>query len=231
VAVHSVGLKDSASVDPGTVAGMVSRNPDIKSVWISHNHPSGSTEKSAADSSITAAVDNLISATGIKIDGHVILGSSAYSVIDATGEYIGGDGKTAAFAYKTVVGSQVSAPLVDRVITRRGLGTVTISGPGVAKSYVSGMNEPGIVLMDTQLNVLGFWAMTPEQMNQMRQNQESTRSLLAAIDASNASRAIISVADSIVGNGMEWKNISAMLASSGIEVVDAISYKLLLFHI
>ena len=48
---------------------------------------------------------------------------------------------------------------------------------------------------------------------------------MAAIDASNAFNAIVSVPDEMAGGGTAWKNVAAMLAASQISVVDAIGYK------
>ena len=72
------GSASSAAVDPRAVARMALAE-NATNVIISHNHPSGNTQASSADRELTAKIEAALSAIGITLIEHIIVGEVGYT--------------------------------------------------------------------------------------------------------------------------------------------------------
>ena len=215
---HTIGLKDSASVDPLTVAGAIAATDGAAKVWFSHNHPSGSTTPSAADISITQRLETALDGMGVEFQGHIIVAHGAEPV------FFGSVGMPARQITPTPARRDKKTSLTERVVRRNPRKTqATISDAESAKSAIRRMeSESGILLLDNQYNPLGVINMTPTEMRRLRDDGRVAR-ILGAIDKTNAMAAIIFAKKDDGNAALAAKNVATFLKKAGMDrVLDGI---------
>ena len=72
------GSANSASIDPRSIA-RAALAENATNVIISHNHPSGNSTPSSADRELTAKVEAALSAIGITLIEHIVVGEVGYT--------------------------------------------------------------------------------------------------------------------------------------------------------
>jgi hypothetical protein len=184
---HSRGGIDGTSVYPSMLAGAILTIPGAAKVWFAHNHPSGTLEPSEADRRITARLNGVLDGSGVEIQGHVLVGGgqSTYTLMDKHGLQIeSGQKITAKPRNKSV-----------KVFTRKIAGKQegeAITSPMSAGPIVERMGNPeGVLLLNNRHKVLGFMAMTPQEMEVLKHTGGSER-LLRAFSDMNAAAFIVS---------------------------------------
>lgn len=81
---HTVGLTDSAEVEPRTITGAIHAVPGAARVWVAHNHPSGNAAQSHADTQMHYALEGLFSGTGIDNLGSIVVAPAGKSSVYET---------------------------------------------------------------------------------------------------------------------------------------------------
>ncbi|MBS0174309.1 MAG: DNA repair protein RadC [Nitrospira sp.] len=84
VEMLSRGTIDGAEVYPREVAKMALRF-NSAAVVLSHNHPSGSTEPSAADRAVTLRIKDALALLEIRVLDHIVVGGTGYCSLAARG--------------------------------------------------------------------------------------------------------------------------------------------------
>jgi len=183
---HTKGTTDGTSVFPSVIAGSIHQIEGADSVWFAHNHPSGNMDPSTPDEVITRKMQQVMDGSGIDVKGHVVVGnkSKTFTHIDPQGV------STAPQPMRPMRrGKKVSVS--KRVLRGAGKGPV-VNSPAIAGDLLARMGHPeGVLLLDNRNIVLGFMAMSPAEMRQLRGTGGSRR-LFEAIGKLNANGMIIS---------------------------------------
>jgi DNA repair protein RadC len=77
------GTIDRASVHPREVVKAVLARAAVAAIVLYHNHPSGSSEPSAADELITRRLKEALALIDVRVLDHLIVGESIYSMAEA----------------------------------------------------------------------------------------------------------------------------------------------------
>lgn len=153
------GTPDGAEIDFLSLYGAVADIPGAAKLWLAHNHPSGNASPSSADRRVTERVAGDLKGTGIELAGHVTLGGPR------TGGAMLPDGGTFdRLEHQPLNRAGPSAPqipVVARTLTgnRLGEGADKVTDPSAAPAVLDKHNpdqRPGVLLLDTRHQVLGF---------------------------------------------------------------------------
>jgi DNA repair protein RadC len=211
---HSRGTIDGTSVYPSTFAGAILTIPGAAKVWFAHNHPSGTLEASQADERITARMKNLMTGSGVEIQGHVIVGGGQanYTLMDPGGYVIERNRPITAKARNK------SVKVFTRKIRGKQLGE-HVTSPAHTERVLSDMGHPnGVLLLNNRHRVLGFVSMTADEMRVLKDTGGSNR-LLKAFSEMNAAAFIVSTDRP----EMDAANNMASFAKAGdVRMLDAI---------
>lgn len=191
---HSIGTKDGASVFPPSVGPAIARVPKAAQVYFSHNHPSGEPSPSRADQAITDTLKRFLDGSGIKVAGHVIIGSTnkAHAFLDDEGYPM----EVLPRVRKHAI--PVTESRLRKVQTTKG---PAITSPSDGQSMVKNIEaKNAIVLLDNRHRQIGVLEMTKEEMAQLRKG--AAREVLAAIDETNAAAAIVKTEDRETANNI-----------------------------
>ncbi len=192
---HSVGGVNSSQVFTGHLIGQIRNIPEATKIYLAHNHPSGDISPSPADSDLTAKIQMVSDAAGLRLMGHVILSpiDGRYATMARTGTLTDINGKISPVLDAE---KKYDVPVVERRLT----GTA----PAFPEKYAGGISDAasalpmlkdmskgksGIMLLDTKLRPLKFVPMTPGRMKGLRVGgaKSGAANLLKAIDSANAS--------------------------------------------
>lgn len=156
------GTTTQTSVYPREVATVVHMTPGVRSVWFAHHHPSGVAEPSQADQLLTRNIrDAAFLATGVQISGHVILAGDNFVVLDEGGEPM------ERAKIPPVERGYTTVPVYERVITFEDQSQRdALTAPAAARDYFRLLDpkEPGVLILDAQHRVLGWWPVKMEQL-------------------------------------------------------------------
>ena len=171
---HTKGAIAAAAIFPSVLAGAIHATAGAKKVWFAHNHPSGDITPSGADKFITEKMTDILHGSGIEVSGHVILGAGA-----ARFTHLGPDGVEVSRGDIKPAARRKKVKITKRVIGKQLTG-VKVNTPDQAIELVNSMGNPeGIVMFNVKLEVIGFLAMTPSEMEQLRDTGASARILKA----------------------------------------------------
>ena len=182
---HARGTFDGTSVYPSTYAGAVITIPGAAKVWLAHNHPSGVLEPSQADERITQRIDALMDGSGVKVQGHILVGGTAgnYTEFNQNGVLNRGPITRAARNKKV--------PVMTRIIRGKQDGRA-VTSPADSEQILKEMGYPdGILMLNNRHKLLGFMSMTPEEMAKLKDTGGSNRMIRAMADM-NAAAFIVS---------------------------------------
>jgi len=213
----ALGVKDGATVDPGTMSGAVLSIPDAKSVYYAHNHPSGESTPSSADTNLTAKLRDLLDGSGIEFKGHVVLGIGREASFLPRDE----DGKVTKLTI-TARPRGKTVPVTERVMRKRVKANREVTSPDKAKDIIRDYKGVGVLLLDNRHRVIGFLPVSKEEMNYLRNNEGAgLRKVLNAVHESNAAAAIIKTETDDTGENEARLNMGNMLSAANVKVLDA----------
>lgn len=178
------GTKDAASVYALDVIAEAASIDGIDSLHFAHNHPSGSTSPSAADTAITDRIQSMLDGTGIAPGYHVVIGGGTWGSVRSDAGRSGGPGGRLQPRARTK-----TIPITERRITRRGTLGEAITSPMSAKRLTDS-HDNAIFLLDTQHRPVAIIPMSPAEMGALREGGRVSR-ILSAINTSSASAAIV----------------------------------------
>lgn len=187
---HTVGLRDSSNVDPGTVFGHIASVPNVAKVYFAHNHPSGVIEQSEADHLITDHLNALMRGSGIEVGGMIVVapGSRKASL------YTPGSFGDMDLRIQPAVRKE-SVPMLERRLTRIQPGKFMVrsqaDGKEAVKQFASGIDS-GLLLVSGRLHVVGVLPLSVAEMGRLRTDDPRTSHarLFAEAGKVNASGAI-----------------------------------------
>jgi len=210
---HSKGARDGASVYPEVVGPAIAGVKGAKSVYFSHNHPSGVSDPSRADFAITDRLSEYLDGANINIAGHIVLGHGANADYFAPGDQSGK--KISIKPLRRTEKVAITEKRIRKVPPRE---RVEITSPMDAIKVVDGVSATdALILMDNRHKYIGTLEMTPEEMGSLRKG-DRIKELLSVIDETNAVAGIIKTSDEGAA-----KNLSSYLnADSKLRLLDII---------
>ena len=187
---HSIGGNTQTSVYPGVVVPAIASVPGVKSVWFSHNHPSGVPSPSAADQNLQRTLEAHLRGTGIGVKGHIIV---------APGKQRSGFFHTGAGPFvqpsDTVVPTPAvrkgEVPVLERRYRKIGKLADAVTSPQSARAIVPKLLEgkDGIVFLDAQNQPVATLPIAPGELEHLRTDttERGAAPLMRLISESNAS--------------------------------------------
>ncbi len=81
VSVHKVskGTMNFSVAHPVTIVGQALNTPDAKNIWLAHNHPSGVSDLSNEDRTLTQILMDVALGTGVKVHGMIAISPDSYT--------------------------------------------------------------------------------------------------------------------------------------------------------
>ncbi|WP_020409797.1 JAB domain-containing protein [Hahella ganghwensis] len=211
---HTKGLRASADVDPGILAGSIVSVKGAKNFWFSHNHPSGKTIPSDSDYKITTVVSELLEGTGVNFRGHVVIGKGGKATFFKEGEY------DRATIEATPAPRNFKQPVTERVLYSRESIGEPVTSPDVARKMVKGVSsEQAVILMNNDNAPTGILSIDSKGLVALKHTGESNR-LLEAIHKSNAAAVILKDFNYSRVSQQSFQNIANFLRSANIKVLD-----------
>jgi hypothetical protein len=183
---HSKGIKDESPVSPLELAAAIGSTPGAVNVWMGHAHPTGNPTPSKADQMITGRMVRALEGSGVRLQGHVVVGEGTRaSALDGFG-MPDGDISTRPDVRRHAL------PVTERLLRRRLPNqSAKIQSPQDAQQAVADAGlQSGVLLTDNQHRPLAALAMTSEEMTALRENKQVPR-LLKALDTTNAAAGIV----------------------------------------
>ena len=176
------GAISQAAVYPATIVAEAVRVPGAANIWFSHNHPSGESNLSSADTKLGETLTDLFRGSGIEPQALIAVSGNRFSGSDNSS----GDIPTNAGASRV--------PVIDRELIP-GSSRAVVSNPAEAKGaakeyYAQAGNVPGLLLMDAQNRLIGWVPIAPSMMGNLRGTGQ-LHALYRAISESNANAAIL----------------------------------------
>lgn len=223
---HRIGSGDSATA--GWSAAMVGAALQVEGaqdVWMTHNHPSGLSERSQADARFNSHVADLIERTGkLNHRGHIIIGAG-----EATyWETMRPDGSRMTEYQESPTKYPLrdkSAPkpthkinIVRRVLAKRNDTAVTITSPDAARMVARDINDNGVVMMDSQNRVVGFVPVDYAAMGALLENTDTVAEIVKAASVMNSNTAFVMSKEGFEGAA----NLTAMLNRFEFRVLDTL---------
>jgi hypothetical protein len=206
---HTMGLKDSASADPTTIAGWAVSVKGATKVYLSHNHPSDDSTLSSADVNMANSVKNMLDGSGVKSMGIMAVTPDSFTHSDGT---------SGAIPEPT---SAKKIKLVERTLERlKTKSQRKVDSPDAAFRIMKEMSngEKGVLLLNNQHSPVGFLPFDfANDGAELRGGKLPT--LLKAVESTNAAAVILNTG--IMGEGEG--NVANMLDVAGLRVLDALN--------
>ena len=211
------GALSQTSVYPSTLVGEAFQVPKAARLWLVHNHPSGESTLSRADSMLLQAIDKVFQGTEIKVMGMIAVGDGRWS-----GERV--DGALDAGRLATAQGPTV--PAQERELQERGMIGPAISSPQEASELARDLvrqhgGAPGILLLDVQLNPTAFVPWAADEAIPLKNNGRLD-ALYRAVSFSNAGGAIIATGDAKPMSLDAARNLAKGLDQIDVRVLDIV---------
>lgn len=212
---HTIGLSGQTQAEPFSLVGAIANVPGAKSYWLSHNHPSGNTSLSNADIQLAKQIRELTRETGLEMKGVLAIGKDRFGFSDLQN----------APAQNLPIPPRArdrTVSMTERTFKRSGvLDNQAVSGATDAARIADQIagDQTGVVLLNSQLQPVGFMPLKESELMNLRKSGESNR-LLAAMEKANSPRALLvsnkSLSDAKVGN------VSALFNKAGVNLVDVV---------
>jgi len=220
---HSKGTIDGAAVYPSQFVADVVSVPGVKSVWLSHNHPSGTMAPSESDLNLTEKLSPILKDAGVGLEGHVIIGfGRAHTAFALPGGYSSIPGPTVAAVRSHRI------PVLERQIKQKSgmKNAVKIKAPQDAVSAlrdIAGESQTGVMLLDNAHRPTGFLDLSGYDLEALR-GTSAYRDVLQSLAATNASAGIVQA-----GSGVsDTDNLQRMLGDlEGFRLLDAVHVDIL----
>ncbi len=216
---HTVGLRDSSNVDPGTVFGHIASVPNVAKVYFAHNHPSGVIEQSEADHLITDHLNALMRGSGIEVGGMIVVApGSRKASLYTPGTYGDLDQRIQPAVRKE------SVPMLERRFTRIQPDKFIVRSSAYVKEAIerfASRMESGLLFLNGRHHVVGVLPTSVAEMGRLRTDDPRTSHarLFAEASKANASAAI-----AVVPEGEESvnaaRNAMTALAAGNIRDLD-----------
>jgi GGDEF domain-containing protein len=218
---HSIGMVDSASVEPWSIAGSFAQVPGAAAVYLAHNHPSANLTQSHADNHITAQLQKLMRGSGIEVKGMLVVTPGSKSASWAvpgdteTVSSVAAAGKTKALV--PVMGRTLLAGQSEHVALNQQLRSPS-EAPRLLRQIEDSGIESGALLIDNQHRVKGIVPMTREQMLTLRSgNKASSQANLLKLAAEANTKNLIPFGDeSAVYNMQRFARAAGMWPMDGM---------------
>ena len=182
------GTLSQTSVYPREVWTAIYQTPGIKSVWIAHQHPSGIPEPSASDRMLTGELRKALTPDiGVTLRGHLIV--TRNGTVD-----IGSDGQNREMVEVKKGTAKKTIPIMERKVIKAEEEREAINSPSSVREFFRKMapNETGLLVLDTQHGVIGWWPMTEAEMSKLRTGDINTgmAALMRKVGRGNIAAAI-----------------------------------------
>jgi hypothetical protein len=217
------GSPTQASVYQSTLLAEAVRIPGASLVWFSHNHPSGNANFSNADIRLNNFLTNVFRGSGIESMGLLVVSGEKFSHVDT-------DGNIEQPQKIPPSTTKKSIPVIERKLgvgaPKQELTSATVA-KGTGEVFYKNANEPGLILLNPQNAVVGWFPATASMRGVLR-DTGGLNAIYRAISQSNAASAIIvhgGELDAMVGaTGVTAsENIAAALKQIDVTTLDSIN--------
>lgn len=218
------GALAETAVYPTTLIGEAVRVPGATRVWFSHNHPSGSSELSAADRRLFEALKQPFEVAGIEPMGMLAIGDGRFASTGVDGENVNEQIPVARSTNTSLV------PVVERELEGRQPGDpdLVITSPaaaiGAGIEFYERQRAPGVILLNSQHRVVGWMPLPDGYTGSLR--GRVGHALYRAVSESNAGAALLVHGGELTplagGKVPAWQNVAAALQAAGTRVLDSI---------
>lgn len=223
------GALSQSAVYPATLLAEAVQIPGAARLWVVHNHPSGTTTLSRADTALAQNLAGVFDGTGISVEGMLAVGRDSWG---------GGNRKSQFEQYGYASGEETSGklsptpgttvPAQERQLVKDGKLGPAIESPQDAKRVVRELvnrngGRPTIVLLDAQHQPVATIPWNADEAMPLKNNGRLD-ALLRAVSEANAGAAFIgtgNVAPNVM-NLAEAQNLGAALAKADVRVLDII---------
>lgn len=183
VARSTIGGPNFAQFLPAMLAGQALSVKGGHSVWLMHNHPSGTDELSSGDIGVSGAFNNILAGAGLKYEGIMAIANGKFAYFDQEN-------------VRHVRGRKIpqmerkfQSPITERIFSQRG----TLLDEQLVKSHSDTAQtanlllggKTGVLLINTRAEPIGTIEMTTDQMLKLRQ-PGVLDNFLRAVDRTNA---------------------------------------------
>lgn len=210
------GDQMSVGIDPAIIAGAITRTPGAARAWLAHNHPSGATLQSEADTQLSERLAELLRGTGVDYQGSLVVAPGGKFSHQPPG------GPQSAEALPTAAPRRQGAPVTERRLVGKGSQQEPIDLMEEAHAALTrlGGKRDGVLLLDADRRPVGFLPLSEAEMRTMRTGSGgASERLLAAIDETGAEGFIVRT-DSEAAAG----NLNGFAAQTGRRMIDAIKH-------
>lgn len=214
------GRLTQTSVYPREIWLNLYQTPGVRGVWFAHNHPSGVPDPSRADELLTEQLKEMLKpGMGVTYHGHVIIAGDKFRSIDDyyTGTVAGSD----AFRVEPRKTGFVTVPVMERRVKFSSPPGDALTSPQSVRDFIRKLDQkvPGLIMLDAQHRVQGFWPMSLEAMGDMTLNQ-NVANTMRMIGESNPA--------AVIGYGADAEQMRAELSMRRVkEFLSRMDVKLL----
>ncbi len=222
------GALSQATVYPATLLGEAMQIPGAANLWMVHNHPSGTSSLSRADSFLAESVAHAFDGTAIKVRGMIAAGRDVWSGgsdVSRVGRF---NEDHSDQPLRPIAGDSV--PAQERQLIAHGNLGPPISSPKDAKETVLKLVQrnayrPTVVLLDAQNRPIAVVPWSVDDAMPLKGNGKLD-ALLRAVAESNSGAALIGTGGGPTGARAltmdQAQNIGAALAKADVRVLDII---------
>ncbi|MGH7105245.1 MAG: strawberry notch C-terminal domain-containing protein, partial [Acetobacteraceae bacterium] len=192
---HSVGDVMSSRLHAGVIAGAVLRMPKAASIYLAHNHPSGSLQASNPDLHVTDRVSDMLKGTHVKLNGMLIVapGRSQATFFEP---YRQPQVDDIARAVRAGAAAATEIPRFERRLTavrpHEGPSNPITGKPNghVVQKLIERARTPGVLMANAQGEHLGTVPIPEREMREMGMGGPTQERLLTRLEQSNAALAV-----------------------------------------
>jgi hypothetical protein len=223
---HTKGSQTSSNVYQDALFGAVSNVNGAKNVWFAHNHPSGSTDPSNADKMLTSTLHRNLRGVGIEAKGMVIMDPGGRTTFLNADSSTIPEQRTKPSRRHGEKGRElpVQETRFTQVVPRESM--QKIDSPATLKAAMDDVlpGESGVLLLDSQLQVVGALEMPLAEMAKLRTGDANTGAgrLLQALGRTGATAMAVKVPGTPDAMAM-GRNVGTMGSNVGVRVLDIVA--------
>lgn len=209
------GAISQTSVYPDILAREVYSIDGAHTVWIAHNHPSGTSKPSPADEIVTEKLAALFSRDlGVALAGHVVVSKDQWAHIDPRGRVV-----ESGMAYPAGRAESFPTRILERTMRAHDKLVKEVTSPSAARAAARSLlpGKSGVILMDAQHDVTAAVPMEPGDMAALRGSGRYAE-VVRMLSRSNASVAMLRVVDPADVDAAQ--NLAAALRGLDARVLD-----------
>ncbi|MDH4172133.1 MAG: hypothetical protein OEW90_01745 [Betaproteobacteria bacterium] len=211
------GTLTQTSVYPREVWLALYQTPEVRKVWLAHNHPSGLASPSNADELLNDSLSaGLTRDLGIEFKGHIIIAGQNFHAMGLGTQPL-----------PQVVAQGKEIPVRERVVKLEQDRGVALQSPGAMREYLGRIKpeRSGLLLMDAQHRPIAFYYMAKEEMSKLRTHELTSgfAKLMRQVGRNNPAAAVAYFPGEAYSPEIQRavSNVGGALAGADVRMLDA----------